>query len=290
MLLAIDVGNTNTVFGLFSDAADAAGGAGAAGNARPGELATHWRLETRHGRPGDEYAALLAGFAALDPALGGRALKDAVHDVIIVSVVPQTRFPLEQLCTRWLGRAPLEVVVAPASGVRTANQVDPGMPIRLDDPRTVGADRVIDALAAHAEDHARRGLIIVDMGTATTFNVVSPAGEYLGGAIAPGVHLAADALIAHAAKLPKVQIAPPPSPLGKNTIHAMQSGLFWGYVGLVDGVVARLKASLDFQPRVLATGGLAPLVARESSTIEGADALLTLRGLRLCYLRHRGIG
>ena len=284
MLLVIDVGNTNTVFGLFSDG-DGDGDAPA--------LVTHWRVETRHARPGDEYAALLHSFAAADATLAGRRpLAELVHDVIIVSVVPQTRFPLEQLCTRWLGRAPLEVVTGGAralgiSAPAAAQGIDPGMPILLDDPRSVGADRVVDAVAAHAEDRARRGLVIVDMGTATTFNVVSPAGEYLGGAIAPGIHLAADALTAHAAKLPKVQIAPPPDAVGKNTVHAMQSGLFWGYVGLVDGVVARILASLSFQPRVLATGGLAPLVARESKTIEAVDQMLTLRGLELVYRRHK---
>ncbi len=264
LFLAIDVGNTNTVFALWD-------------GARFDHLIGSYRIETSRSRPGDEYAALLSTYFAMDPALAGRSLRD-IEAAAVVSVVPQTRFPVEQACQRWIGTAPLEA----------GKELALGMPILTDHPEAVGVDRIVNAICAH-EEH-RQGLIVIDMGTATTFDVVSPAGEYLGGAIAPGLGLSADELIAAAAKLPRVVIAAPPTAIGKNTVHAMQSGLYHGYVGLVDHVTEKITAELSFVPKVIATGGLAPLIARESKTIQASDEMLTLRGLAILYRRRKGVG
>ncbi len=254
MLLAIDVGNTNIVYGLFE--AD--------------RLVHQFRVESARGRTADEYAVQLR--ALLD--MHGVPLS-AVDAAILACVVPSLTDPMLRLVERVFSRE--AVVVGP--GIRT------GMAILIENPREVGADRIADAVAGF--ERARGGVIVVDFGTSTNFDVVTPKGEYLGGVLAPGLQISADALFARAAKLPRVEIARPPKVVGKNTVHAMQSGIVYGYVGLVDGLVERLLAELGFPAAVIATGGLAPLIAPLSKTIGEVDDHLTLTGLRILYERNR---
>ena len=254
MLLAIDIGNTNTVLGLFEGKT----------------LRADWRLETRAARTGDEYAALVATLFGLR----GLALA-SVDAVAISSVVPPALFPIEQLCRRHLGVTPL--IVGP--GTKT------GMPILYENPREVGADRIVNGVAAYAR--WPEGAIVVDFGTATTFDVITARGEYAGGVIAPGLMVAADALYHATAKLPRVEIVRPKNVVGRNTVASIQAGLVFGYAGLVDAIVGRIQAEVDFQPRVVGTGGLATLIAAESKTIQECDDMLTLRGLALIYERNR---
>jgi len=262
MLLAIDIGNTNIVIGLYEID-------GAAGDPRAG-LRTHWRLDTRASRTGDEYAALLSQLFSL----AGHSLSD-VTAVIVSSVVPPALSPIERLCRDHLGRDPM--VVGP--GIKT------GISILYENPREVGADRIVNAVAAHAR--WPQGAIVVDFGTATTFDVVTPRGEYAGGIIAPGLMVSADALYSRTAKLPRVEITRPRTAIGRNTVASIQSGLVFGYAGLVDSLVTRIRGEIDFSPRIVGTGGLAPLVAAESSTIDECDDMLTLDGLRLLYDGNR---
>ncbi len=262
MLLAIDIGNTNLVIGLYDTGVPG-------GGPRVG-LRTHWRLETRASRTGDEYAALLSQLFSL----AGHALRD-VTAVIVSSVVPPALSPIEQFCRDHLGREPL--IVGP--GIRT------GIPILYENPHEVGADRIVNAVAAHAR--WPQGAIVVDFGTATTFDVVTPRGEYAGGVIAPGLMMSADALYSRTAKLPRVEITRPRTVIGKNTVASIQAGLVFGYAGMVDALVTRIRGEIEFQPRIVATGGLASLVAAESSTIDECDDMLTLDGLRLLHDRNR---
>jgi len=254
VLLAIDVGNTNTVLGAFEGPT----------------LRHQWRVETSQSRTYDEWGILtrqLFGAAGLDPA--------KVESIVISSVVPPLAFSLEQMAARYFSRKPLFV----GPGVKT------GMPILYDNPKEVGADRVVNAVAAY--HRFKQGLIVVDFGTATTFDAVSPRGEYLGGAIAPGVAISMEALFRHASKLPRVEFARPQHVVGKNTVASMQSGLVYGYVGLVDGICDRMREELGFPIRVVATGGLAPLLAGVSRTIGEVDEHLTLDGLRLIFEINR---
>ena len=187
-------------------------------------------------------------------------------------------FSIQRFFKQYLGAPAL--VVGP--GIKT------GMPILYENPREVGADRIVNAVAAYEQHKA--GCIVVDFGTATTWDVVTPRGEYLGGAIAPGIQISAEALYSHAAKLPRVEIARPGKVIGRNTVSSMQSGLLYGYAGMVDALVTRIRAEVDFPARCLATGGLARLVASEATTIEATDDLLTLKGLKILYDRNVGGG
>jgi type III pantothenate kinase len=254
MLLAVDVGNTNIVYGLFD-----------------GETLVHqFRVESGRSRTADEYAVTLRALLdmhGVQPSQVGAA--------IVASVVPALTEPMVQLVQRAFGREAL--VVGP--GIRT------GMAILYENPREVGADRIVNAVAAY--ERVKGGVIVVDFGTATTFDCVTPKGEYLGGVIAPGIQISADALFARAAKLPRVEIARPPKVAGRNTVHSMQSGIVYGYVGLVDGLVERLGAELGYPCAVIATGGLARLIAPLSKTIGEVDDVLTLVGLRILYERNR---
>lgn len=261
MLLCVDVGNSHTTLGVFEGAA----------------LRCELRVSTRRGWTRDEVAAALA--QALN--LAGLGF-DALTDAVVACVVPPALVPLCDALRQYAQLDPL--VVGP--GTKT------GMPIRYDPPQDVGADRIVTAVAAHgrygqAEDGSPRGVVVVDFGTATTFDVVTPTPEYLGGAIAPGIGISADALFARAARLPRVDAQRPASVIGRNTVGAIQSGLVLGYVGLVEGLIARIKSEVTWPVWVIATGGFARTIAVESTAIDDVDDALVLEGLRDIHGRNR---
>jgi len=250
MLLCIDIGNTNITFGLY------------AGD----RLGPRWRIRTIHEKMPDEYGILL------DQLFRHREYRpEQVSGVAIASVVPPLTPVFQQVCRTYLGQTPLVV----DAGVRT------GLRIRYDNPRDVGADRVVAAAAVRVLYGVPA--CVVDFGTATTFDALSAEGDYLGGAIAPGIGIAARALFERTAKLPRVELTQPPSVIGRNTPHAIQSGLVFGYAGLVEGMVARFKAELGPETRIVATGGLAEIMASETDVIDVVDPWLTLHGLRVVH-------
>ena len=254
MLLVIDAGNTNITLGVF----------------RGPDLLAQWRLTTDHDRNSDEYGAQLQGLFERT----GIDLKE-IDAVVIASVVPPVNPSLTRMAEVLFGVTPLFV----------DHTTDTGLKILYDSPSELGADRIVDAVAAVTKYGAP--CIVVDFGTATTFNAVSEAREYLGGAIAPGVMIAAEALFSRAAKLPRVEIRKPEKVIGSSTVGAMQTGLYYGYVGLVDRVLAQMIEEMGSKPGVIATGGLAPVIANASKFIEKLDETLTLEGLRLVYKRSQ---
>ncbi|MFO7247471.1 MAG: type III pantothenate kinase [Bacillota bacterium] len=254
MLLVMDVGNTNIVIGVYEGR----------------ELRHHWRVHTDRDKTEDEYGLLIR--ALFDHA--GLTFSD-IEAVVIGSVVPPLMYALERMARKYLGREAM--VVGP--GIKT------GVNIKTENPKEVGADRIINAVAAlHLY---KPPLVIVDFGTATTFDVIDERGDLIGTAIAPGLVIAAEALFQKAAKLPRIEIVRPSHVVGRNTVTAMQSGVYFGYVALVDGLVSRIRRELKAPATVVATGGLAELVAAESETIDIVNPFLTLQGLQLLYERNR---
>ncbi|MBT2207600.1 MULTISPECIES: type III pantothenate kinase [Actinomadura] len=258
MLLTIDVGNTHTVLGLFEGE----------------EVIEHWRINTDPRRTADEIAVVLQGLVQQSPLLADTD----ISGIALCSTVPSVLHEMREMCRRYYGDVSA-VIVEP--GVKT------GVPVRMDNPKEVGADRIVNALAAV---HLHRGpAIVVDFGTATTFDAVSAKGEYVGGAIAPGIEISIDALSSRGAQLHKIELVRPRSVIAKNTVEALQSGIIFGFAGQVDGIVARMAEELADDPQdvtVIATGGLAPLVLEESRRIDVFEPWLTLVGLRLIYQRN----
>ena len=254
MLLVIDAGNTNIVLGIYDGE----------------QLLRNWRISTDKSKSADEYGILFNNLLVLT----GIGLAN-ITDIIISSVVPTLTGVLERLSRNYFGIKPH--LVGP--GIKT------GMPIHYDNPKEVGADRIVNAVAGYEKFKAP--LIIVDFGTATTFDYVNGKGEYCGGAIAPGLMISMEALFQKASKLPWVEIVKPPGVIAKNTVNSMQAGIYYGYIGLVDEIVGRMKRECRENPKVIATGGLAGLVAPESKTIDAVEEYLTLEGLRILYMRNR---
>ena len=261
MLLAIDVGNTQSVLGLYQNQ----------------ELIGEWRVSTQPHRTADEMGTLIHSLFRHRALLkdGLKVIDGAILSSVVPSITQTFRQMVELYCD-----APCLTVGA---------DTDTGMPILYDHPKEVGADRIVNAVSAYHQ--WPQALIVIDFGTATTFDVVSTYGEYLGGAIFPGVGISSEALFMNAARLPRVELSPPPSVIGKNTVHSIQSGLIYGYVAMVDGIARRMKNELEQgstqEPLVIATGGLAPLISEHSAEIDHLAPRLTLEGLRLIYMRNK---
>jgi type III pantothenate kinase len=251
MLLAIDVGNTNTVFAVFKDR----------------ELVGTWRLSSENERTSEEYALALSKLMELD-----KLEFSDISGVIISNVVPQTAFPLKNFCRRYFNIEPL--VVGEKSVILNVD-------VKLERPIEVGADRLVNAVAAYKL--YKKAVVIIDFGTATTFDVIDSKGAYLGGVISPGVNLSIEALHRAAAKLPEVAVEKPTKVIGNNTITAMQSGVYWGYVSMIEGIIARIKEEFGGEVTTVATGGLAPLFAKATQVIDELECDLTIRGLLEIY-------
>ncbi|WP_227939100.1 type III pantothenate kinase [Alkalihalobacillus deserti] len=253
MILVVDVGNSNISLGVYEEK----------------ELKYHWRMATSRQKTEDEWAMSIKSLFAYEDLSF-----DAIEGIIISSVVPPIMFVLEQMCKIYFNIKPM--VIGP--GIKT------GLNVKYDNPREVGADRIVNAVAAIQLYGAP--LIIVDFGTATTYCYVNENRQYMGGAIAPGISISTEALYTKASKLPRIEIAKPKNILGTNTVHAMQAGIYYGYVGQVDGIVKRMKSLSDENPTVIATGGLATLIASESETIDVIEPFLTLKGLQMIYEKN----
>ncbi|GAA3411711.1 type III pantothenate kinase [Paenibacillus hodogayensis] len=254
MNLVVDVGNTNIVLGIYEDR----------------KLLHHWRLSTNRSATVDEYGIMVNNLFRL-----AGISEDRIEGVIISSVVPPLMFVLESLCVKYVKKKPL--IVGP--GIKT------GLNLRIENPREVGADRIVNAVAG-IEQYGSP-LIIVDFGTATTYDYIDEKGQLLGCAIAPGIGISTEALYERAAKLPRIELARPKSTVGRNTVSAMQAGIIFGYAGQVDGIVQRIREEFNPEAKVVATGGHAELIAGEARTVEYINPLLTLQGLQLIYERNR---
>jgi len=258
LLLAVDVGNTDTVFGVF----------------RAADLIQSWRVQTQRGRTSDELWLLVDGLFSCS-----RVDRASVDGIIVGSVVPPLIATIRSMAEQYFGITPF--IVDPSSNA--------GMPILYENPSEVGADRIVNAIAAfeHWGRQMPRPVIVCDFGTATTLDVVTAGGEYLGGVICPGVTISADALFQRAARLPRVEVRKPSRIVGQNTVSSMESGLFWGYVGMVEGLLRRIEGELDGHAACVATGGLARVIASEIPTIDHVDVDLTLHGLRIVWQRNQ---